>query len=183
MDTLHRRVIRLGKLVDDILDYAQTDWDIAQSRNDKASGRDIMNDLNDMVHMADGLKLEASHDFLNLVVDRKAMTRVLFNLIDNAIKHHDTKVGKIKISIADSDIAGRWVISVADDGPGVPEQYREKIFNMFHTIHSRDIKEGSGIGLSVVKKIISSYSGEVWVEDNIPKGAIFKFTWPKELSA
>ena len=182
MNTLHRRVRRLGQLIDDILVYAQTDWNIAESRNDMATGQEIFNDLADMIHIGEGLKLETDQNFLALKLERKAMTRVLFNLIDNAIKHHDTKSGIIKISASDKNMSGRLVISVADDGPGVPPEYREKIFNMFHTIHSRDITEGSGIGLSVVKKMIAAYGGKIWVEENSPKGAIFSFTWPKEIS-
>lgn len=182
VDALHRRVKRLNKLIDDILGFAKTDWDLAQSPKDMASGQDIMNDLADMIHIGSGLKLEASDAFLNAVVERKPMTRILFNLVDNAIKHHDVQIGAIKISMTDNAFPDRLVFSVADDGPGIPEEYREKIFNMFHTIKSRDVKEGSGIGLSVVKKIITAYGGEIWVDDNEPRGVIFRFTWPKEIS-
>lgn len=181
VEALHRRVRRLEKLIDDILGYAQTDWDLIQSRNDMASGQEIMNDLADMINIGSSFKLEVSNDFLNIVVERKPITRILFNLIDNAIKHHDAQVGNIRISVSTSTIPGRFVFSVTDDGPGIPKEFREKIFNMFHTIYSRDIKEGSGIGLSMVKKIVTFYGGEIWVDDNEHKGATFSFTWPKEI--
>lgn len=182
MDKLHRRVKRLNKLIDDILSFAKTDWDLEQRATDIVSGQEVMNDLADMLHIGSNIKLEPSNGFLKCEVERKPMTRILFNLIDNAIKHHDIQMGVIKISVSDKTFSDLLVFSVSDDGPGIPEDYRDKVFNMFHTIKSRDVKEGSGIGLSVVKKIVTAYGGEIWVDDNAPRGAIFRFTWPKEIS-
>lgn len=182
MDKLHRRVGRLNKLIDDILSFARTGWELNQTSLDMASGEEIFNDLNDMLHIPSGIKLEATEAFLSSVSERKPMTRILFNLVDNAIKHHDVGIGKIKISFSESTFNDRYMFAVSDDGPGVPPEYRDKIFDVFHTIKSRDVREGSGIGLSVVQKIITAYGGKIWVDESVPRGAIFRFTWPKEIT-
>lgn len=115
VETLHRRVGRLDRLIDDILGYARTDWDMAQGHHDMASGQDIMKDIIDMIHIGEGLKLEASADFLKVNIERKPITRILYNLIDNAIKHHDTQVGNISVSVSTSTTLGKYVFSVTDD--------------------------------------------------------------------
>jgi signal transduction histidine kinase len=74
---------------------------------------------------------------------------------------------------------GRFVeIEVRDDGPGIPEQFHRKIFEMFQTLKPRDSLEGSGMGLTFVKKIVESAGGSVAVESK-GRGTTFRVTWPK----
>ena len=68
---------------------------------------------------------------------------------------------------------------VSDNGPGIAPQYHERIFGIFQTLEARDKVEGTGIGLSVVQKIVDARGGRVWVESDAGKGARFKFLWPK----
>ena len=69
---------------------------------------------------------------------------------------------------------------VADNGPGIPENLQEKIFDIFQTVKSKDETENTGIGLSIVKKIIGEMNGKIWVESNgIKEGCTFAFTLPK----
>lgn len=72
-----------------------------------------------------------------------------------------------------------WKFYVADNGPGIGEKYFEKIFQIFQTLTPRDKVESTGIGLSIVKKIIESYGGRVWLESVVGKGSTFYFTMPK----
>ncbi len=73
-----------------------------------------------------------------------------------------------------------WKFSVADNGPGIEEKYFEKIFQIFQTLSPRDEFESTGIGLSLVKKIVEMYDGKVWVESKPGKGSTFFFTLPKQ---
>jgi signal transduction histidine kinase len=68
---------------------------------------------------------------------------------------------------------------VRDNGPGIAPQYHERIFGIFQTLEARDKIEGTGIGLSVVQKIVEAKGGRVWVESDVGRGAKFKFLWPK----
>lgn len=67
--------------------------------------------------------------------------------------------------------------SVSDDGPGIPEQYRTRIFEMFQTLKPRDVVEGSGMGLAIAKRLIQSYNGTIMVIGDEGRGACFEFTW------
>ena len=72
-----------------------------------------------------------------------------------------------------------WHFSVTDNGPGIDAEYFEKIFKMFQTLVPRDEFESTGVGLTLVKKIVDLYSGRVWVESEVGQGSTFHFTYPK----
>jgi signal transduction histidine kinase len=71
-----------------------------------------------------------------------------------------------------------YEFAIADNGPGIAPEFQDKIWGIFQTLEPRDVVEGTGIGLSVVKKIVESKGGRVWVESQAGGGATFKFTWP-----
>lgn len=73
----------------------------------------------------------------------------------------------------------RYIFSVRDDGPGIAPQYHQKIFEMFQTLQPRDRVEGSGMGLTFVKKILSFYDSKITVESELRQGSLFRFDWPK----
>lgn len=111
-----------------------------------------------------------------LNADKDALFNVFIALIGNSIKHHDTKIGTVKIGfVLKKDLI---TFCVEDDGPGIDKQYRTKIFQLFQTLQSRDILEGSGVGLSIAKKIVESKGGDISVHSSKNKGATFCFTWP-----
>ncbi|MEK6559248.1 MAG: ATP-binding protein, partial [Planctomycetota bacterium] len=98
------------------------------------------------------------------------------NLISNAVKYMDKPEGEIKIEC--SKEGNYWKFAVADNGPGIEEKYFEKIFQIFQTLKPRDEVESTGIGLSIVKKIVEMYGGKVWVESKVDCGSTFYFTLP-----
>jgi len=115
-------------------------------------------------------------DNINIVVPAVPFNVVMLNLLANAIKHHDS--GNAKIEIKAKKTVRGCVISILDNGPGIQEQDRKRIFQLFETLRPRDEVEGSGMGLSVVKKIVEHYGGNIAVEDNQPRGTKFVITWP-----
>ena len=102
---------------------------------------------------------------------------VLRNLVDNAIKHHNRADGQVYITVHQP---GDMIeFAVADDGPGIDPIFHERIFQMFQSLQSRDLVEGSGMGLAVVKKTVEGQGGNLRVASNKDQGATFYFTWPK----
>ena len=100
------------------------------------------------------------------------------NLIGNALKHSDRpRSGRSASTAADR---GRFYqFSVRDNGAGIPAEYHERIWGIFQTLEPRDKVEGTGIGLSLVKKLVESHGGRVWLESAPGQGATFFFLWPK----
>ena len=90
----------------------------------------------------------------------------------------DKPKGKIAITCQEKEIC--WEFCVADNGPGIEEKHFKKIFQIFQTLAPRDEIESTGVGLSLVKKIVELYGGKVWVESVVGKGSEFYFTLPKQ---
>jgi signal transduction histidine kinase len=84
------------------------------------------------------------------------------------------------VDVSWKDLGTDYEFSVRDNGPGIASEYHDRIWGVFQTLAARDKIEGTGIGLSVVKKIIESRGGRVAVESSPDNGATFRFTWPKE---
>jgi signal transduction histidine kinase len=90
----------------------------------------------------------------------------------------DKTEGVIRIGCVEDD--DFWKFNVSDNGPGIEEKYFEKIFQIFQTLSPVDERESTGIGLTLVKKIITMYGGEIWIESEVGRGSTFFFTLPKE---
>ncbi len=106
-----------------------------------------------------------------------SMTQLMQNLIGNALKYHGKTDPIIIVSAEETHTD--WIFSVKDNGIGIDPLYAEKIFMPFQRLHLREDYEGTGIGLSICKKIIDRLKGKIWVESTLGEGACFKFSIPK----
>lgn len=133
--------------------------------------------------------LNPPHEFTFRLIDplpvfnttKTPLDQVFSNLISNSIKYHHRKDGIIEISMQEKE--DFYEFSVKDDGPGIDPKYHEKIFEIFSTLQSKDKSDSTGIGLSIVKKIILSQGGKISINSNLGHGANFIFTWPKEIKS
>ena len=85
-----------------------------------------------------------------------------------------------EIAVACADDGDVWKFSISDNGPGIEEKYFERIFRIFQTLAPKDEFESTGVGLTLVKKIVELYGGKVWVESALGQGSTFFFTLPKK---
>ncbi|PSF38003.1 hypothetical protein C7H19_08050 [Aphanothece hegewaldii CCALA 016] len=113
-----------------------------------------------------------------IVAKRLLLTQVFSNLISNAIKHHHRPDGQIIVSATEKGDGYEFIIS--DDGPGIAPEHHEKIFGIFQTLKAKDTKDSTGIGLSIVKKILETEGGAIVLESELGMGTTFRFTWPKQ---
>ncbi len=107
------------------------------------------------------------------VIGNEMLDSVFRNLLQNAVHHNDKNVPEVRISASLAD--GRVEVRVADNGPGVPDSQKEDIFGKGDQGLESD---GTGIGLYLVRSLVDSYGGDVWVEDNDPEGAVFVVQLP-----
>ncbi|MFN4083465.1 MAG: sensor histidine kinase [Bacteroidia bacterium] len=108
--------------------------------------------------------------------NRKDIDEVFLNFISNAILHNTNPEPIVNITFKHQ--AEEYIFCVADNGPGIAPEFHQKIFTIFQTLEARDKVESVGAGLAIVKKIIESYNGKVWLESELGKGSKFYFTWP-----
>jgi light-regulated signal transduction histidine kinase (bacteriophytochrome) len=111
--------------------------------------------------------------------ERVPLQQVFLNLMSNALKHSMRQ--DVLVRVGCSETANGWEFSIADNGPGISPDYHERIWGIFQTLRARDEVEGTGIGLSVVKKIVEGRGGWVRVESAVGQGATFFFTWPQSI--
>ncbi len=173
--TLRARVTRLDRMLNDLLSYARigrTQYPV----------EDV--DVDALLHEVTTslLQIPATFevrwaDMPRLTTHRTLLSQVFQNLISNAVKHHDQPGGTIEIRAEDA--GSHYVFRVSDDGPGIAESFRERIFNLFSTLKRRDEIEGSGMGLAFVQKVVRRLGGQVSVEGPEGRGTTFRFEWPK----
>ncbi len=120
---------------------------------------------------------EVTHDPLPTVnCDGSQLTQVFQNLVGNGIKFHNSQQPHVHIGVEHKD--SEWVFSVKDNGIGIDPQFNQRIFEVFQRLHTRTEYPGSGIGLSITKKIVERHGGRIWVESQPGQGANFLFTLP-----
>ena len=176
MALLRGRVSRLEALLDDILAYSR-----AGRLTDKTIRVEVTDVVQDVIAILDvpkGFKIKTKGQMPKVLAPKGALNQIFNNLMTNALKHHDKDKGTITVSVVDK--GDQWEFGVSDDGPGIPHQFHEKIFGMFQKLEGRDKAEGSGMGLAIIKKLVTTQGGKLRVESSSKKrGTAFLFTWPK----
>lgn len=174
LDQMKGRLSRLEDLINGLLAYARVGR-VAQppATVDVAQ---LLTEVAELVVPTD-FTLHLDPTLPTFVTDRLGLQQVFTNLLSNAVKYHQRGAGQLAIS---SREAGRcYEFRVQDDGPGIAPEYHQKIFLLFQTLRDRHTAESTGIGLSIVKKIIDEHQGTIRVESAPGQGAGFIFTWPK----
>lgn len=115
-----------------------------------------------------------------MAFDEDKLRKILYNLLSNAFKHSPDG-GQITVTIGQHEQTHELLVKVADQGPGVADAEKSRIFELFYQSTGENPKPGSGIGLHIVRQFVELHKGRVWIEDNQPHGAVFCFTVGSQL--
>ncbi len=169
---------RMKTLINDLLEYSRV------STAKDASGNTDMNEVMDTVKAIFIISIEEAGavihcDHLPVLpgTQKTLMIQLMQNLIGNALKYHSTSEPVITVKAHEEE--SNWVFSVTDNGIGIDPAFEEKIFVIFQRLHNKDEFSGTGIGLSICKKIVEMHGGRIWVEQNKAGGSTFYFTISK----
>lgn len=173
---LRDRADRLEALIDGILAYSRAGRQ--RQRVEQVDADRLVQDTVELLAPPNTARVEKKSPLPVLRTERVPFQQVWMNLVGNALKYCKRSDPVVELSAKD---AGRfWEFEVRDNGPGIPPEHQQRIWGIFQTLESRDEGAGTGIGLSVVKKIVEGKGGRAWVESVLGKGSSFHFTWPKQ---
>jgi PAS domain S-box-containing protein len=167
---------RMQKLITDLLTYSRTGHGGAEMVEVDCNKviQQLVDSLAATIKSAGG---QVTFDQLPVITAHESsMTQLFQNLIGNALKFRSEQPPCIHVSARQGD--GEWVFSVSDNGIGFEPQYNQRIFMIFQRLHARDKYAGTGIGLSICKKIVENLGGRIWVESEPGRGSTFTFTVP-----
>lgn len=170
---------RLVSLIEDIIRLSQLDENNEMQREDTdlyAVASEVKNELQ---YAAEAKNITLCVSGESVVIDgvKKLLTEIIFNLCDNALKYTD-KGGHVSVDISKRD--NNAILTVSDDGIGIPPEHQSRIFERFYRVDKSHSKAsgGTGLGLSIVKHAVQYHHGKIYVESKSGKGSVFTVTFP-----
>lgn len=175
MRLLRGRVHRLEALINGILSYSRASR--VREKVERVDVGVLLHECRDLLAPPPEARILLAPGMPTVQAERVLLQQVFLNLMSNALKHAGR--ADVRIQVACADAGDFHDFTVKDDGPGIAPEYHERIWGMFQTLEARDKVEGTGIGLSVVKKLVETRGGRVSVESVPGAGATFHIYWPK----
>ncbi|MBI4927254.1 MAG: sensor histidine kinase KdpD [Anaerolineae bacterium] len=180
LDTATNQANHLNRLVENLLEMTRLEAGAVKARREAFDLADLIGAVMEQLpgNLCDRpVSIQIPQDFPNLMGDSTLTSQVLINLVENACKYSPaTRI----ITIAAQSTGPFAEISVRDEGPGIPDEYLETVFEKFFRITRSDQPNGSGLGLSICKGLVEAQGGRIWARNNPGAGATFTFTLPVE---
>ena len=176
MQLLRRRVYRMQALLNSLLEYSRAGR--TQSPVATVDVHRLLDKVVQTLAPPSTFTIEIVNSMPTFAARWQPLEQVFSHLIDNAIRHHPTQMGIVKISVLDR--GNCYEFAIADNGDGIEPQYQKRIYTIFQTLKARDLQENVGAGLAIVRKIVTAEGGTIELESTSGSGAIFRFTWPKQ---
>ncbi len=184
LNIIDKHTDRLTFLIEDLLTISKLEsGQIILNRNSAELRPAVQKVVQDLQARADAKSVTLENKVpsdLCLEADFDRLEQVFWNLIDNAIKYG--KTNGVVVIAARTNQNGEVEVRVEDDGPGIPPEARERIFERFYRVDKARSREqgGTGLGLAIVKHVVQGHGGEVWVTSELDRGTAFHFTLPQK---
>ena len=170
---IQKKVEKMNHLIQGILTYSKIDK--VHIVNEEVDLNDLVQNILNMVFVPEHIKIKIVNKLPTIKADGFRMQQLFQNLINNAINFNDKPNGLVEIACIEKE--GHFVFSIKDNGVGISKKNHEKIFFIFESIAQDD--KSSGIGLSIVKRILDNSNEKIWLDSQENKGTTFFFTLRK----
>lgn len=170
---MQEKIEGMDKLITGILKYSTVNNDVLDTT--EVDVNTVIQEIEEIIYIPEHVSIKLKRKLPLIKADKTKIHQLFQNFLSNAVVNIDKKVGLVEIDYKEHDT--HWEFSIKDNGVGIPEEYHEKIFKIFQSIGNNE--RSTGIGLSIVKKIIDRYDGKVWLESDIGEGTTFFFTIKK----
>ncbi|UOB19073.1 PAS domain-containing sensor histidine kinase [Abyssalbus ytuae] len=164
---------KMDRLISDILSYSSINKD--QSVVEDVNVGEVVNHIKSLIFIPPHVEVIVDEKLPVIRADKTRIQQLFQNLISNAVNYIDKEKGKVEIKHAEEKDG--YIFSIQDNGVGIPKEYHQKIFNIFQSIGNH--KDSTGIGLSIVKKIVDMYDGKIWLESKQGTGTTFFIKFKK----
>ncbi len=175
---LQQRVVRLHNLIEGVLTYSR----IGRKKKNISTFAvgSVIEEVKDILDLSPTVsEIIIDAPLPTIQNDRQRITQIFQNLISNAVKYKDKACVKININCLDK--GDKYLFCVKDNGPGIEMRYHQKIFQIFQTLQGAENYESTGVGLTIVKKILESQKGDIWLESKMGEGTSFFFSIYKNI--
>ncbi|MEM8887903.1 MAG: ATP-binding protein [Bacteroidota bacterium] len=173
-ELLKSKVDHMKDLINGILEYSQMG---RRNSEEKVVNLDkLLEGMIDILAPPEHIEINIACGLPHIRINEVSIGQVFQNLLSNAIKYMDKEEGKIEIGFKES--RNRLTFWLKDNGPGIDKKDFQKVFRIFETLGNKSF-ESTGVGLAIVKKILSNYNGKIWLESESGQGTTFYFSLPK----
>ncbi|MBU2996693.1 PAS domain S-box protein [Cellulophaga baltica] len=173
LNMMQEKVEAMDSLIDGILKYSTINSE--NIVNTSVDVNEVIKEITDIIFIPDHVEIVVTNKLPTICADRTKIHQLIQNFLSNAVVHIEREKGLVEIGCIETPT--HWEFSVKDNGVGIPKEYHEKIFKIFQSVGNKE--RSTGIGLSIVKKIIDLYEGKVWLESEIGVGTTFFFSLKK----
>lgn len=174
LSMLENKVEKMDHLIDGILTYAKIDK--VDKVVENVNTQEIVQNIINIIHIPPHIEVSIKSHLPTIKADRFRIQQLFQNLISNAVNYIDKPSGIVTIDC--DETTKDYLFSVRDNGPGIAKVNHEKIFKIFQSLETTD--KSTGLGLSIVKKIVENYQGEIWIESKMGKGTTFFIKFKKQ---
>lgn len=175
LELVEETLEKMEQLISDVLEYSSVG--ASNLISERVDLNEVLRDIETLLHCPEHIVLQINRGLPSVRGDKVKIQQLFQNLMSNAIRYCDKDQGLVIVNYTEN--TNFYTFSVKDNGIGIAEEYHDKIFKMFQSLNNH--KESTGIGLSIVKKIVDLYGGDIWLESKEEVGTAFYFTLPKEI--
>ena len=174
LNLIDQNIEKMDSLINDILEYSLIDKKPSDAV--MVDTQQLCEEIVNLTNIPKHIKITVNQ-LPTIHADKVRLKQVFQNLLSNSITSIDKNQGLIEVNSRETKT--HWAFSVSDNGKGIAEQYHSKIFEVFQSLESKG--KSTGIGLSIVKKIVTLFGGKIWIKSTVGLGTTFYFTLKKTL--
>lgn len=167
LSMIEGKVEKMDHLIEGILTYAKIDK--VDKVCEKVNTQEVIQNIINIIHIPSHISVTITNILPIVEADRFRVQQLFQNLISNAVNYIDKPIGTVEVSCEEN--SKHFIFSIKDNGPGIAQENQEKIFKIFQSLEKSE--KSTGLGLSIVKKIVDNYNGKIWIESEIGKGTTF----------
>ena len=174
LDKIDLHIEKMDNLINGILEYSVVD-ERTQNLKSNIDMDNVIKEMIELIEIPDHITIDIPRQLPTIYANLSRIKQLFQNLITNAIKAIDKEKGEVCVLF--EELPDFWQFGIKDNGKGIPEKYHKKVFEIFQKLETNN--KSTGIGLSIVKKIVAFYEGKIWIESQEGIGTTFFFTLKK----